>query len=78
MCRSYFKKIMQPNEGMYDATDPDLTAFKKAGGKLILWHGLGDQHIPAARRSPAASPGCSCFRVSPTAAAARARTSWTH
>jgi feruloyl esterase len=44
---AYFKKIMQPNEGMYDATDPDLTAFKEAGGKLILWHGLGDQHIPA-------------------------------
>ena len=44
---SYYKKIMRPNEGMYDATDPDLTAFKKSGGKLILWHGLGDQHIPA-------------------------------
>ncbi|MET9384445.1 tannase/feruloyl esterase family alpha/beta hydrolase [Streptomyces sp. NPDC002928] len=44
---AYYKKVMQPNEGMYDATDPDLTAFKKAGGKLILWHGLGDQHIPA-------------------------------
>ncbi|MHA5050579.1 tannase/feruloyl esterase family alpha/beta hydrolase [Streptomyces sp. SD15] len=44
---AYFKKIMQPNEGMYDATDPDLKAFKAAGGKLILWHGLGDQHIPA-------------------------------
>lgn len=44
---AYYKKVMQPNEGMYDATDPDLSAFKKAGGKLILWHGLGDQHIPA-------------------------------
>ncbi|KPI05232.1 Feruloyl esterase [Actinobacteria bacterium OK074] len=44
---AYFKKIMAPNEGVYDATDPDLRAFKKAGGKLILWHGLGDQHIPA-------------------------------
>lgn len=44
---AYYKKVMGPNEGMYDATDPDLTAFKKAGGKLILWHGLGDQHIPA-------------------------------
>ncbi|WP_229870177.1 tannase/feruloyl esterase family alpha/beta hydrolase [Streptomyces phaeofaciens] len=44
---SFYKKIMQPNEGMYDATDPDLSAFKKSGGKLILWHGLGDQHIPA-------------------------------
>lgn len=44
---AYYKKVMQPNEGMYDATDPDLKAFKAAGGKLILWHGLGDQHIPA-------------------------------
>ncbi|MGQ5637653.1 MULTISPECIES: tannase/feruloyl esterase family alpha/beta hydrolase [unclassified Streptomyces] len=42
-----FKKIMTPNEGMYDATDPDLKAFKASGGKLILWHGLADQHIPA-------------------------------
>ncbi|WP_329213183.1 tannase/feruloyl esterase family alpha/beta hydrolase [Streptomyces sp. NBC_00683] len=44
---AYYKKVMRPNEGMYDATDPDLKAFKAAGGKLILWHGLGDQHIPA-------------------------------
>lgn len=44
---AYYRKVMALGEGMYDATDPDLTAFKKAGGKLILWHGLGDQHIPA-------------------------------
>ncbi|MGW3666306.1 tannase/feruloyl esterase family alpha/beta hydrolase [Streptomyces sp. NPDC005141] len=44
---AYYKKVMALGEGMYDATDPDLTAFRKAGGKLILWHGLGDQHIPA-------------------------------
>ncbi|MFI6948042.1 tannase/feruloyl esterase family alpha/beta hydrolase [Streptomyces sp. NPDC050422] len=44
---AYYKKIVRPNEGMYDATDPDLEAFKASGGKLILWHGLGDQHIPA-------------------------------
>ncbi|KAF5997074.1 tannase/feruloyl esterase family alpha/beta hydrolase [Streptomyces sp. WAC00263] len=44
---AYYKKVMAPNEGMYDATDPDLKAFKAAGGRLILWHGLGDQHIPA-------------------------------
>ena len=30
---------------LYDATDPDLTAFAAAGGKLILWHGLADPHI---------------------------------
>ncbi len=30
---------------LYDATDPDLAPFAKAGGKLILWHGLADPHI---------------------------------
>lgn len=30
---------------LYDATDPDLTPFASAGGKLILWHGLADPHI---------------------------------
>lgn len=30
---------------LYDATDPQLTPFAKAGGKLILWHGLADPHI---------------------------------
>ncbi|WP_433372718.1 tannase/feruloyl esterase family alpha/beta hydrolase [Actinoplanes sp. CA-142083] len=27
------------------ATDPDLTRFRRGGGKLILWHGWSDQHI---------------------------------
>jgi feruloyl esterase len=30
---------------LYDATDPDLSAFSSAGGKLILWHGMADPHI---------------------------------
>jgi len=30
---------------LYDATDPDLSAFASNGGKLILWHGLADPHI---------------------------------
>jgi len=29
-----------------DATDPNLTAFYKAGGKLIQWQGWADQFIP--------------------------------
>lgn len=29
------------------ATDPDLSAFNARGGKLLLWHGWNDQHIPA-------------------------------
>jgi feruloyl esterase len=32
--------------GLYDAIDPDLSAFRNAGGKLILWHGWADQAIP--------------------------------
>ncbi|HKS99779.1 MAG TPA: tannase/feruloyl esterase family alpha/beta hydrolase [Rugosimonospora sp.] len=31
---------------IYDATDPDLTAFYRAGGKLIQWAGWADQFIP--------------------------------
>jgi hypothetical protein len=32
--------------GLYDAIDPDLGAFRRKGGKLILWHGWADQAIP--------------------------------
>ena len=27
------------------AMDPDLGRFQRSGGKLLLWHGWGDQHI---------------------------------
>ena len=27
------------------ADDPDLSAFYRAGGKLIIWHGWSDQHV---------------------------------
>ena len=27
---------------MYEASDPDLTAFVSRGGRLILWHGMSD------------------------------------
>ncbi len=30
-----------------DATDPDLSAFRARGGKLILYHGWNDPAIPA-------------------------------
>jgi feruloyl esterase len=30
---------------LFDATDPDLSAFADGGGKLILWHGWSDEHI---------------------------------
>ncbi|MDB5670449.1 MAG: tannase/feruloyl esterase family alpha/beta hydrolase [Alphaproteobacteria bacterium] len=31
-----------------NATDPDLSAFRRAGGKLILWHGFTDTGVPPA------------------------------
>jgi feruloyl esterase len=30
---------------LWDATNPDLSAFAKAGHKLILWQGLGDTNV---------------------------------
>ncbi len=42
--RATFKATTQLH-ALYDATDPDLTPFEDAGGKLILWHGLADPHI---------------------------------
>ncbi|WP_263262338.1 tannase/feruloyl esterase family alpha/beta hydrolase [Pseudomonas sp. RIT-PI-S] len=37
--------LLRPMHGLYDATNPDLSAFSGAGGKLILWHGWADPHI---------------------------------
>ena len=34
-----------PLAGVYDATDPDLSAFQQAGGKLIIYQGWADQEI---------------------------------
>jgi feruloyl esterase len=31
--------------GLNDSTDPDLSAFQKAGGKIIIWHGFADSAI---------------------------------
>ncbi|MEX3924797.1 tannase/feruloyl esterase family alpha/beta hydrolase [Paraburkholderia sp. BR10936] len=42
---SFYPTYLQANHPLVDATNPDLSAFKKAGGKLILWHGWADQHI---------------------------------
>jgi feruloyl esterase len=42
---SFYPNYLQANHPLNDATSPDLSAFKSAGGKLILWHGWADQHI---------------------------------
>lgn len=43
--QNFFTDYLQANHTLNDATNPDLSAFQKAGGKLILWHGWADQHI---------------------------------
>ena len=42
---SFYANQLQTNHALNDSTNPDLSAFDKAGGKLILWHGWADQHI---------------------------------
>lgn len=42
---TFYPNYLQANHSLNDATSPDLSAFNKAGGKLILWHGWADQHI---------------------------------
>jgi feruloyl esterase len=36
---------LMPMHGLYDATDPNLSAFAKRHGKLVIWHGWSDPHI---------------------------------
>jgi feruloyl esterase len=40
-----FRAIMAATGDLFDATNPDLHAFRNAGGKLLLWHGLADPAI---------------------------------
>lgn len=39
-----FDKLI-PLHSLYDATNPDLSAYIQHGGKLMLWHGWADPHI---------------------------------
>jgi Tannase and feruloyl esterase len=40
-----FVQQLKARHALLDATNPDLSAFANAGGKLILWHGWADEHI---------------------------------
>ncbi|KAI9150074.1 feruloyl esterase B precursor protein [Paramyrothecium foliicola] len=46
----FFAGIQQSQQeyrSLMAADDPDLSGFRAAGGKLIIWHGLADEIIPA-------------------------------
>jgi feruloyl esterase len=40
-----FRQIMNATGSTFDATNPDLSAFRGVGGKLIIYHGLADPAI---------------------------------
>jgi hypothetical protein len=40
-----FWRTVLPSSTYLAAMDPDLGAFRRDGGKLLLWHGWNDQHI---------------------------------
>jgi Tannase and feruloyl esterase len=42
--RTSFDRL-QSLHPLYDATNPDLSAFSRSGGKLILWHGWADARV---------------------------------
>ncbi|MFI6661553.1 tannase/feruloyl esterase family alpha/beta hydrolase [Streptomyces sp. NPDC050523] len=47
---SRFTRLFQQSEAEYDKVigtdDPDLSAFRNSGGRLLTWHGQADQYIP--------------------------------
>ncbi|KAJ3521923.1 hypothetical protein NM208_g13082 [Fusarium decemcellulare] len=43
-----FRRNINEYASVIETSDPDLSAFNKAGGKLINWHGTGDQAVPFA------------------------------
>ena len=40
-----FEQSVELFSGVLGTDDPDLTAFKEAGGKIVIWHGLADQFV---------------------------------
>lgn len=49
---SDFTRLFKQSEAEYDKVigtdDPDLSGFRRSGGKLLTWQGQADQYIPAA------------------------------
>ena len=40
-----FQQSVELFSDVIGTDDPDLTAFKEAGGKIVIWHGLADQLV---------------------------------
>jgi hypothetical protein len=44
--RDTFDRLNRLGDALYNANDPDLSAFRARGGKLIMYHGWADPSIP--------------------------------
>ncbi|KAE8328154.1 Tannase/feruloyl esterase [Aspergillus sergii] len=44
--KEFFHLSTKEYASTINAADPDLTAFRKAGGKLLTYHGIADESIP--------------------------------
>jgi hypothetical protein len=42
---SIFRQSVNQFESIIGTSDPDLTDFRAAGGKMIIWHGLADELV---------------------------------
>ncbi|MGW4648169.1 DUF6351 family protein [Kitasatospora sp. NPDC004289] len=42
-----FRRSQAEYDRVIGTDDPDLSGFRRAGGKLLTWHGLADEFIPA-------------------------------
>ena len=42
---TFFHRSVQEYQSTIDTADPDLSAFRAQGGKMLTWHGLADQLI---------------------------------
>ncbi|AGZ43187.1 tannase/feruloyl esterase family alpha/beta hydrolase [Actinoplanes friuliensis] len=44
--KAAFDRLSVVGDAIYNANNPDLSAFRAHGGKIILWHGWADASIP--------------------------------
>ncbi|GAA2501340.1 tannase/feruloyl esterase family alpha/beta hydrolase [Winogradskya humida] len=44
--KATFDRLNRVGDALYNANDPDLSAFRARGGKLIMYHGWADPFIP--------------------------------
>ena len=62
----FFHQSSQEYDSLIGTSDPDLSAFATAGGKLLLWHGTSDEAIPYSQSEAYYESALSFFSSSPS------------